>query len=61
MESVFKRFIAKDGLVSGAYKNEFGGEEDEIKNVIKRVNEFEKKDGRRPRILGFLYLNQNIY
>ena len=47
---VFKRFVAKDNLVSGAYKTEYG-EEDELKNVIKRVNEFEAKDGRRPRIL----------
>ena len=50
MEVVFKRFVAKDNLVSGAYKAEYG-EEDELKNVIKRVNEFEAKDGRRPRIL----------
>lgn len=50
MEVVFKRYVAKDNLVSGAYKNEFG-EEDELKNVMKRVEEFEVKDGRRPRIL----------
>lgn len=50
MEVVFKRYVAKDNLVSGAYKAEFG-EEDELKNVVKRVSEFEEKDGRRPRIL----------
>ena len=50
METVFKRYVAKDNLVSGAYKAEFG-EEDELKNVTRRVVEFEEKDGRRPRIL----------
>ena len=50
MESVFGRFVAKDNLVSGAYRTEFG-EEDELQNVSKRVKEFEAKDGRRPRIL----------
>lgn len=50
MEVVWKRHVAKDNLVSGAYKTEFGVE-DELKNVMKRVKEFEEKDGRRPRIL----------
>lgn len=50
MEIVFKRYVAKDGLVSGAYKTEYG-EEDELKQVIKRIADFEVKDGRRPRIL----------
>lgn len=50
MEVVFKRYVAKDNLVSGAYKTEFGQEE-ELEKVIKRVKEFETKDGRRPRIL----------
>jgi len=50
MEVVFKRYVAKDNLVSGAYKSEFG-QEDEIDRVVKRVAEFEVKDGRRPRIL----------
>ena len=50
MEVVFKRYVAKDNLVSGAYKSEFGQEE-EIDNVVKRVAAFEAKDGRRPRIL----------
>jgi methylmalonyl-CoA mutase len=51
MEIVFKRFVAKDNLVSGAYKMEYGQQEDELQTVVKRVAEFEKKDGRRPRIL----------
>ena len=40
MEVVFKRYVAKDNLVSGAYKSEFGHEE-EIDRVVKRVAEFE--------------------
>jgi methylmalonyl-CoA mutase len=50
MEVVFKRYVAKDNLVSGAYRTEFG-KSDEIEKVMKRVVEFEAKDGRRPRIL----------
>lgn len=50
MEVVFKRYVAKDNLVSGAYKGEYS-DENELKKVIDRVNAFEKKDGRRPRIL----------
>jgi methylmalonyl-CoA mutase len=50
MEVIFKRYVAKDNLVSGAYKSEYTQEED-LKKVMQRVSEFEKKDGRRPRIL----------
>jgi methylmalonyl-CoA mutase len=48
---VFKRYVAKDNLVSGAYKTEYGDEEDELKKVVKKISDFEAKDGRRPRIL----------
>lgn len=50
LEVVFKRHVAKDNLVSGAYKNEYS-DESELKKVMNRVSAFEKKDGRRPRIL----------
>lgn len=50
MEVVFGRHIASDRLVSGAYKTEYG-ENEEVDNVIRRVQEFEKGEGRRPRIL----------
>lgn len=50
MEKIFKRYVAKDNLVSGAYKNEFG-EEKELQLVMDRVEQFEVTDGRRPRIL----------
>ena len=43
--------MAKDNLVSGAYKTEYGDGEDELKAVVKRIADFEVKDGRRPRIL----------
>lgn len=51
MEVVFKRHVAKDNLVSGAYKSEFGQDHDDLDVVMKRVKQFEEKDGRRPRIL----------
>lgn len=50
LEVVFKRHVAKDNLVSGAYKSEYS-DESELKKIADRVNHFEKKDGRRPRIL----------
>lgn len=50
MEVVFKRHVAKDSLVSGAYKNAYS-DESELKKITDRVAEFEKKDGRRPRLL----------
>jgi len=50
MEIVFTRHVPKDRMVSGAYKVEFG-QDKEIETVMRRVQEFEKKDGRRPRIL----------
>lgn len=50
MEKVFGRHVASDRMVSGAYKTEFG-EEDEISKVIKRVERYQENEGRRPRIL----------
>lgn len=50
LEVVFKRHVAKDNLVSGAYKSEYSDETD-LKKVSERVGEFERKDGRRPRLL----------
>ncbi|XP_029641836.1 methylmalonyl-CoA mutase, mitochondrial isoform X1 [Octopus sinensis] len=50
MEEVFGRHVASDRLVSGAYKTEYR-DTDEINNVISRVNEYEDKEGRRPRVL----------
>jgi len=50
MEDVFGRHKASDRMVSGAYKAEYG-ENDEITKAIARAVEFEDKEGRRPRIL----------
>lgn len=50
MESVFGRHKAAERMVSGAYKSEYG-ENDEITRAIARSVEFEEKEGRRPRIL----------
>lgn len=50
MEKVFGRHKAEIKLVSGAYGSMF--EEDEAFNALKaEIDEFEKKEGRRPRIL----------
>jgi len=50
MEEVFGRHKASERMVSGAYKSEYG-ENDEISRAINRAVEFEEKEGRRPRIL----------
>lgn len=50
MEAVFGRYIAADRLVSGAYYNSYS-QVDELKEIQKRIQEFEKIEGRRPRIL----------
>ena len=42
--------MAQDRLVSGAYKTEYGGST-EIDAIMTRVEQFVKKEGRRPRIL----------
>ncbi|XP_072179097.1 methylmalonyl-CoA mutase, mitochondrial-like [Diadema setosum] len=50
MEAVFTRHVASDRMVSGAYKSEYG-ENEEIQACIRRVEDFQEKEGRRPRIL----------
>ncbi|MBU3917077.1 methylmalonyl-CoA mutase [bacterium] len=50
MEKVFDRHKAVIKTISGIYSNTFG-EEDAVKDVQKLADEFEKKEGRRPRIL----------
>jgi methylmalonyl-CoA mutase len=50
MEKAFGRYVAADRLVSGAYFNAFSNL-DELKNVQNKIREFEKTEGRRPRIL----------
>ncbi|XP_002158942.3 methylmalonyl-CoA mutase, mitochondrial isoform X1 [Hydra vulgaris] len=50
MEKVFKRHVAADRMVSGAYKSEYGST-NEIENVLARAKKFNDQYGRRPRIL----------
>lgn len=50
MEKVYGRHVASDRMVSGAYKTEYG-DEDEITKIIKRVEKYQESEGRRPRIL----------
>ena len=50
MEKVFGRFIATTQCISGAYAAEFGDSEI-FAAARKRTDEFEEREGRRPRIL----------
>jgi methylmalonyl-CoA mutase len=50
MEKVFNRFVATTQCISGAYADEYADSEI-FKSVRKRTDEFQKKQGRRPRIL----------
>jgi methylmalonyl-CoA mutase len=50
MEKVFGRYVATTQCISGAYSSECGDSE-LIRSVRKRTEEFEKREGRRPRIL----------
>ena len=50
LEDVYGRYQAKNNLVSGAYSAEFN-EIDEFNQTLELTNLFEKKYGRRPRIL----------
>lgn len=50
MENIFGRHQAISQSISGVYRKEYEGEE-EFMNVEKKVEEFTKANGRRPRIL----------
>jgi methylmalonyl-CoA mutase len=50
MEKVFNRFVATTQCISGAYAEEYA--DNEIFTAVrKRTDEFQEKNGRRPRIL----------
>lgn len=51
MEKHFKRHVASDLSLTGAYKTEFGENDDEISEVISRVELFSQQVGRRPRLM----------
>ncbi len=50
MEKVFDRFVATTRCISGIYSSEYG-EDDDFKAIVEKTADFEKKTGRRPRIL----------
>ena len=50
LEKVWGRHQPTSRVVSGAYKSEYG-EANEIENVLKAVEDFAERHGRRPRIL----------
>ena len=50
MEKVFGRHVASDKMVSGAYRSEYG-EQEEIEAVTNAIEKFQDGEGRRPRIL----------
>ena len=53
MESVFGRHVATNRVVQGVYNETYNtsGREDDLKAVTDLVQQFEQKNGRRPRIL----------
>ena len=53
MESVFGRHVATNRVVQGVYNETYNssGREDDLKTVTDLVQQFETKNGRRPRIL----------
>ena len=50
MEKVLGRHVASDKMVSGAYRSEYG-EQEEIEAVTTAIDKFQDGEGRRPRIL----------
>ncbi|WP_128292507.1 methylmalonyl-CoA mutase [Afifella aestuarii] len=51
MEKVFGRHMAEVKTLSGVYKREVGSMNQAVEKVLKMTAEFERADGRRPRVL----------
>ena len=51
MEKAFQRHVAEIRTLSGVYKREVGDMNQAVQRVLAMTAEFEKQDGRRPRIL----------
>ncbi len=52
LEKAYGRYTPANRVISGAYKSEYGGSENkDIAAVLDATNAFDKKHGRRPRIL----------
>ncbi len=51
MEKVFGRHRAETRTITGVYRQEIGQMDESVRKVIAMAEDFEKRDGRRPRIL----------
>jgi len=51
LEKVFGRYVATTRCISGAYISEYGGDDEVIKGLRQRTDNFLKEQGRRPRML----------
>ncbi len=51
MEKVYGRHRAETRTISGVYRQEIGQMNDQVRKVVAMAEEFERRDGRRPRIL----------
>jgi methylmalonyl-CoA mutase len=51
LEKVFGRHVAEIKSIAGVYRNEVGGQSEQVKKVQALVEAFAEKEGRRPRIL----------
>jgi len=51
LEKVYGRHVAEIRSISGVYKREMGANSETVQNVLKLVETFAEKEGRRPRIL----------
>src|SRR6202012_2302553 len=51
LEKVFGRHVAEIRSISGVYRKEVGAGSASVENVLKLVEAFAEKEGRRPRIL----------
>ncbi len=51
MEKVFGRYVATTQCISGAYASEYAGDNETLTSLRKRTEQFQEKQGRRPRML----------
>jgi methylmalonyl-CoA mutase len=51
LEKVYGRHVAETRSISGVYRKEMGSSSDGVQKVLKMVETFAEKEGRRPRIL----------
>jgi methylmalonyl-CoA mutase len=51
LEKVYGRHQATIKAISGVYRDSYGGEREDVKEIEKNIQTFEQEQGRRPRIL----------